>query len=83
MDNIIPGIAVGLLIFIVLREVMCWYWRIHERVNNQEKQIELLEKILLQISQINIKIDPDIEIVYEDEVEDEVENETEEQESTP
>lgn len=75
MSEPIIGIIVGLVIFFIAREIMCWYWRIHERVNNQEKQIELLEKILFQLNEINIKIDPDIEIVYEDE--------TEHEESTP
>lgn len=56
MDNPIYWIIIGLLIFFVLREIMCWYWRIHERVNNQEKQIELLEDILSKLEQINTKI---------------------------
>lgn len=57
MDNPIYWIIIGLLIFFVLREIMCWYWRIHERVNNQEKQIELLEDILSKLEQINTKVD--------------------------
>jgi len=46
MDNPIIWIAIGILIIIVIREIVCWYWKINERLNEQKKQTKLLEEIL-------------------------------------
>lgn len=64
-----------IVFLLLIREVRLWYWKVNERLGEQKKQTKLLEEILFQVSQINIKVDPDIEIVYEDE--------TENEESTP
>lgn len=45
MMNII-GIAIGILIFLLLREFVCWYFKINERRN-------LLEKILEELQTFN------------------------------
>ena len=42
---IIGIIVISIILFIVLREFFLWYWRINKRVENQEKQIKLLEEI--------------------------------------
>lgn len=34
-----------LLLFLVFRELVCWYWKINKSVANQEKIIELLTEI--------------------------------------
>lgn len=48
--QIIGGIAIGLIvlivIFLLLREVACWYWKINERLQLQKKQIQLLETLV-------------------------------------
>lgn len=36
------GIAGGMLVFLILRYVVLWYWRVNEIVENQKKIIELL-----------------------------------------
>lgn len=32
-------------IFLICREIVCWYWKINQSIKNQERIIELLEKI--------------------------------------
>ena len=47
MDNLVQPIVGGLfviLIFVVLRELVMWYWKINEIVKNQEKTNLLLKK---------------------------------------
>lgn len=39
---IIAGI---LILFIVLRSLNLWYWKIDENISNQKKIIDLLEKL--------------------------------------
>lgn len=52
MDNIVITIIVILvgviLLFIILREVVCWYYKINERIELQKQQISLLKKILYE-----------------------------------
>lgn len=60
-DLIIASILIFLLLFIILREFNCWYWKINERIKLQRDQNFLLEKIFMQlggeISQQNQKSD--------------------------
>ncbi len=37
--------AIVILVFLLLREVACWYWKINERINLQSKQLAILEKL--------------------------------------
>jgi hypothetical protein len=39
-------LAVIILVFILLREFNCWYWKINERIRLQKEMIELLKGIL-------------------------------------
>ena len=41
--------AIIILIFLVLREVNCWYWKINERVSLMKKQNLLLQKLIITI----------------------------------
>ena len=43
-------IVVGIvaIVFIVLREVLLWYWKINEMVQNQKKTNYLIAKLLYQ-----------------------------------
>jgi len=50
MDSVISTILVVLVIlaviFLILREVMCWYWKINERISLQKEQNLILKRIL-------------------------------------
>lgn len=37
------GLAICILVFLALREVMAWYWKINAIIANQDKIIRLLE----------------------------------------
>ncbi len=39
------GIVVSIALFVLLRDLVLWYFRINERVANQRRIIELLEQI--------------------------------------
>jgi len=39
-----------LFVFVLIREVMCWYWKINERV-------DLQKKILAELVKLNLKGD--------------------------
>jgi hypothetical protein len=39
-------LAVIILVFILLREFNCWYWKINERIRLQKETVELLRRIL-------------------------------------
>ena len=56
---VIIGVAVGL--FLILREVFAWYYKINTRIELQEKQVELLEKILKSINTLEFKFEDDVE----------------------
>lgn len=43
---IIISIIVLVVIFLLLREINCWYWKINERIELAKRQNLLLEKIL-------------------------------------
>lgn len=38
-------LVIALILFLILRDLVCWYYKINHRVQNQEKIIELLEEI--------------------------------------
>lgn len=42
---VVIGLAIIIVISALLRELFCWYWKINERVQNQEKIIRLLKII--------------------------------------
>lgn len=44
-------IGASILIFLLLRELFCWYWKINKRILLAERQNLLLEKILLQLKE--------------------------------
>lgn len=45
-------IAVFILLFLFLRAIILWYWRIDTIIENQEKQINLLTQLLKGASPI-------------------------------
>ena len=36
---------VSILVILVIREIVCWYWKINEHLEEQQKQTEILEEI--------------------------------------
>lgn len=42
-------LVVTILVFLIIRELIMWYWKINKRLKKQERQIELLEEILREI----------------------------------
>lgn len=53
MDNVVSTILITIVIlvvvFLILREVNCWYWKINERISLQKEQNSILEKILKEL----------------------------------
>lgn len=39
-------VVVLLLLFLILREVMCWYWKVNERILLQKETNRLLRKLI-------------------------------------
>lgn len=46
--TIVIALAIIVIVFIALREINCWYWKINERAELQRKTNALLEKLLQQ-----------------------------------
>lgn len=42
-DRVI-SIVVGIIVFLLIREVLAWYWKINERISNQRTTNELLQE---------------------------------------
>lgn len=38
------AVGICILIFLALRQIMLWYWKVDTIIQNQEKQIELMEE---------------------------------------
>ncbi|MFZ4740071.1 MAG: hypothetical protein ACOYLE_02785 [Bacteroidales bacterium] len=60
-------IIVLIVIFFLMREVNCWYWKINKRIALMEEQNELL-KVLVNINKINTPNETSI-IIDETEIE--------------
>ena len=43
-------IVVLVVIFLILREVNCWYWKINERIKLQKRNNDLLELLLVKLN---------------------------------
>jgi hypothetical protein len=55
--QIVIGVVIGLIVlFLILREFWCWYWKINKRIKLMEEQNELLKGIFEKyIGGTNIK----------------------------
>lgn len=40
------ALLLGVIFFLLIREIMLWYWKINTIIANQEKQIALLSKLV-------------------------------------
>jgi hypothetical protein len=62
-STIVIVLIIAVVLFFVLRELNCWYWKINKRVDLLEKQNSLLEKILTQLTgKPSTEIPPEIKI---------------------
>lgn len=50
---IISGILVVILLFLLIRELVCWYWKINYRIIKQDEICNLLVKQIKILEQIN------------------------------
>lgn len=42
---VVAGLVLAIVVLLLLRELNSWYWKINERVRNQEEIIRLLRRI--------------------------------------
>lgn len=45
MDTAILFILILVILFVLCRELLCWYWKINESIKNQKEIIRLLRKL--------------------------------------
>ena len=58
IGTIIYGLIVSALVLALIRELICWYWKINTIVTEQQKQTELLKQILEVLKDTNGKSTP-------------------------
>lgn len=46
MNNPIFWICISFIIIIVIREIVCWYWKINDILDEHKKQTQILEEML-------------------------------------
>ena len=56
MEQMLLMIAVGIFLFIILREFFCWYWKINAMQTIMEEQRDLLKKLVAKEAKGNSKI---------------------------
>ena len=54
LPNILGFIAITLFVFILIRELVCWYFKINERVSQNEEIIKQLKRSNDYLSQSEI-----------------------------
>jgi len=52
------SLIISIILFLLFREVFCWYWKINKRISIAEKQILLLENILAHLKSISPNPNP-------------------------
>ena len=53
LQLIIWLVLISLVIMLIVRELVTWYWKINERIALQTRQILLLERISRELKSIN------------------------------
>ena len=56
MENLLTVLVIVIFLFIIFRKFNLWYWKIQEHINNQQRIIELLEKISTRTGSINEEV---------------------------
>ena len=59
MTNILLIIAMTVVVFLILREVVCWYFKINERAKLQSELNAIHKEILQKIVNIESRINKD------------------------
>ena len=49
MEEILISIGVGIILFIILREFFCWYWKINAMQKIMEEQRDLLKYLVKKL----------------------------------
>ena len=49
-------VFVSILVFLVIREVVCWYFKINERIVLQQKALVNQKRMIDQLTQLNVNI---------------------------
>ncbi len=44
--SLLMGLGIILVVFLILRNIMLWYWKVPDIVKNQQEQIRLLKKVV-------------------------------------
>jgi hypothetical protein len=65
-------LIIGILLFLVIREFNCWYWKINKRINLQQREIELLESIAKKLDDLNDNLTEEEDIPDQNEIEFEI-----------
>ncbi len=65
-------LIIGILLFLLIREFNCWYWKINKRINLQQRQIELLESIDKKLDDLNDNLTEEEDIPDNNEIEFEI-----------
>jgi hypothetical protein len=55
LTNPVLAIIISILIILLIREIIMWYWKINRIVSLQESQEELLENIYNELTELNKK----------------------------
>ena len=55
MDEPIVWIIIGFLVIIISREIVCWYWKINDILEEQKQQTKILEEILYTMTKTTKK----------------------------
>lgn len=50
IEELLIYIIIGICIWLLIREVKTWYWKINELLSNQEEQTEIMRKILNELT---------------------------------
>lgn len=73
LSNIVLIFCFCLLLFIFIREIICWYWKINERISLQQKIFDeqcktngILNSIYQELEVINHKQTKDIQNITKD-----------------
>ena len=53
------GFLIFLVIFLLFREINCWYWKINERLSVEKETLDVLKKISKKLSNLSTGNSPD------------------------
>lgn len=53
ITSLIIFAIIGVVIWLAIREVKLWYWRINEIINEQNRQTQILDEILTELKKSN------------------------------